>query len=364
MQPQVSKIFGSYDLFAKAFPGVLFISLAISILPAPSIDTFPQSNGILVAVLALSVIIFGFVAGQALHAVAVQVESIILKIAEALYAIKLILKILLKTLKIIYNKIRIYTLRLTIKNGGAEETKDPDEDANEETKDPDEEDEISTAKLIIGTVGLILSLGQIGYYLYTQQFGGAIILFFALLFPVNRIKDGAIQTFYPHRRLFKDKISEGGETVSMFIKSVEDLFDIDVKENPELAYQLVMSYYERIKVGRSRQHQANFSFCRSTWTTLLLFSPVYLIIADPNIAGLIPLVGPFISGYLPLEYSPIIAELIPNTTVRSIGIVMLASVVLFMEGERQGKKAFTEYIFIDILTISERDLPEGLQQNG
>lgn len=358
MQPQVSKIFGSYDLFAKAFPGILFISLSISILPAPSIENFPQSSGILVAVLALFVIIFGFVAGQALHAVAVQVESVVLKTGKILYSVKTILKILfLWVKKVAYNIVNPNSQEDSIKNSESEKTKHLDED-------PDEETEISTAKLVLGSVGLILSVGQIGIYIYTQQFGGAIILFLALLFPINKIKSGAIQTFYPHRRLFKDKISEGGESISMFIQSVEDLFDIDVEENPELAYQLVMSYYERITVGRSRQHQANFSFCRSTWTTLLLFSPAYLIIADPNIASLLPLVGPFMSGYIPLEYSPIIAVLIPRSTIELVGIVMFASVVLFMEGERQGKKAFTEYVFIDILTISERDLPESSQSNN
>ena len=364
MQPQVSKIFGSYDLFAKAFPGILFISLSISILPAPPIENFPRSSGVLVAVLALFVIIFGFVAGQALHAVAVQVESIVLKIAEILYNIKLILKILFNMSQIYYNKIKIYVLSLKIKDEGSEEARDHDEETKDLDEEASEEDEISTAKLIVGSVGLLLTLVQIGYYVYAQQLGAAIILFFAFLFPINRIKNGAIQTFYPHRRLFEDKISEGGDSINKFTSLVEDLFDVDAKENPELAYQLVMSYYERITVGRSRQHQANFSFCRSTWTTLLLFSPVYLVIADPNIAGLIPLVGPFISGYLPLEYSPIIAELAPNTTVKLVGIVMLASVVLFMEGERQGKKAFTEYVFIDILTINERDLPESTRPNN
>jgi hypothetical protein len=218
--------------------------------------------------------------------------------------------------------------------------------------------------LVIVLAALIFAIAQLIFYIYTQQFGIAIFLILSFLFPIGRIKKGARQTFYPHRKLFKDKISEGGESVSKFVKSIEDLFDIDAEENPELAYQIVMSYYQRITVGRSRQHQANFSFCRSTWTTLLLFSIIYLVIADPEVAGLLGLLGPFISGYIPLEYSPIIGVLIPNPTIELVGIVMFASVFLFMEGERQGKKAFIEYVFIDVLTISEKNLPESLLPNN
>ena len=358
MQPQVSKIFGSYDLFAKAFPGILFISLSISILPAPSIETFPQSSGILVAVLALSVIIFGFVAGQALHAVAVQIESIVFKIGKSLYFGRILLIKLLKwAWDASLGRILPYIQKHRNKNNESERSKDPDEENNQEP-------EISTARLVAVIVGFIFVIGQIIIYIFTQQFGAAIFLMLSFFFPISRIKNGAIQTFYPHRRLFKDKISEGGETVSKFVKSIEDLFGIDAKENPELAYQLVMSYYERITVGRSRQHQANFSFCRSTWTTLLLFSLIYLFIADPELAGLIGLLGPLVSGYLPLEYSPIIAVLIPEGAIKLVGTVMFVSVFLFMEGERQGKKAFIEYVFVDILTISEKDLPESMQPNS
>jgi uncharacterized membrane protein len=357
MQPQVSKIFGSYDLFAKAFPGILFISLSLSLLPAPSIETFPQSSGILIAVLALFVIIFGFVAGQALHAVAVQIESVVLKIGRWLYIGRKLLIILSKwawdvTLGRILHRIQNHRN----KNNGSEESNHPEGDNNQEP-------EISTPKLIVVLAALIFAIGQVVYYVLTQQFGVAIFLILSFVFPLHRIKNGAIQTFYPHRRLFKDKISEGGETVNKFVNSIEELFNIDAEENLELSYQLVMSYYERITVGRSRQHQANFSFCKSTWTTLLLFSIIYLIIADPAIAGLIGLLGPFLSGYIPLEYSPIIAILIPKTTIKLIGTLMLVSVLLFMEGERQGKKAFIEYVFIDILTINEGDLPEATQQN-
>ena len=344
MQPRVSSIFGSYDLFGKTFPGIVFFLLSISLLPMPSIDQLPQSNGILLAVLALFVIIFGFVAGQALHAVAVRIESIFLAVARVFYYSRILLAYLLS-----YIKRRIL----------GQNVEDIESDIIK--NDNNTNSELSRYYIAYVSFALFVVIGQIIYYIWLGQIGGALFLIGAFLFPIGRVKNWVIQTLYPHRELFENAMSNDEDSTKKFINKINDSFGINAEKNPELAYQLVMSYYERITAGRARQFQATFSFCRSIWSTLLLFSFIYIIISSSEISSLIPLIGPIVPV---IEgYNPIVTLFIPKEHLLLVGSLMLFAVLLFMEGERQNKELFVEYIFIDFLTISDSELPEVNQSN-
>lgn len=322
MQPRVSSIFDSYDLFAKAFPGIVFFLFTISLLPAPGINQDIQSNGILLAIVALFVIIFGFVSGQAVHAIAVRFEEIVLKMAKAIYLFRLYITAIIK---------------VVIKG----------EEKQSKTGDT------SVYYLALGAFGILLHIGSIIYFLLTGQYINLIFFALGAMLPLNKTKEWGKETLFPHRELFKLKISDDEKFVEEFANKIDKLFEISVEHNTELSYKIAMSYYERIAVGRSRKYQATFSFCRSMWVTLLLFSVFYLIISSSAFVESVPLANSIDT------YTPVVKLLVPDQFVLNIiGLIMLGSVFLFMEAERQNKNLFIEYIFVDLLTISEDELSE------
>jgi len=349
MQPRVSSIFGSYDLFAKAFPGIVFFSLGLTLLPVPAISQDIKSNGVIIAIVALSVIIFGFVSGQALHAVAVKFELYVLKAAKLFYFFRDSLKTAIKN------------SFLSSENKVEEEKDATDQDAeNEEdtTADPIESHFLKgNVLIIVAIISLTIPVLAITYYISSGRYISATLLAFLTIMPPQKLKIWGMETLYPHRELFDREVTTNGGSAEKFKDKLEDIFDISVENSPELSYKLVMSYYERITVGRTRQFQATFSFCRSMWTTLLLYSILYLLISSSDLDQLIPLVD----ASRIFTYQPIIKSIIPDQSIiQIVGYVMLSSVFLFMEGERQNKALFVEYIFVDLLTISESELPETM----
>ena len=380
MQPRVSSIFGSYDLFAKAFPGIVFFSLSVSLLPVPEVSQNIQSNGILLAVIALSVIIFGFVSGQALHAIAVRIEKIAFRTAKSYIFYRTTIYVLIKSM---FGEIKYRILHILQESEkdekGTDEEVTPQEDNDTDNgislkeayigdkKDRSDEFYGNTKEFlrewIVLLIYTILSLSPVFlvvFYIWIGELATAAFTIGFIMFPPRNAKIWFRETLYPHRELFDDKISENGHSVKKFKSYIQELYDVKPNECSEFTYKIVMSYYERITVGRTRQFQATFSFCRSMWVTLLLFSTIYLFISSPTLSELLPLID--YETVFNWSYTPIIELLLPNQTIlNAVGFVMFLSVILFMEGERQNKKLFVEYIFIDLLTISEKELPEDIQ---
>lgn len=86
------------------------------------------------------------------------------------------------------------------------------------------------------------------------------------------------------------------------------------------------------------------------WVTLVVYSLIYLLVGF----NLLPL------NLLGIEYRPLIRSIFDtDTNLVFVGLVCFMSVFSFMEGERQYKSLFTDYVLADFITSTSENLTEA-----
>lgn len=311
MPTRVSQIFGSYDLFAKAIPGTAFFIGIISLLPGQDIPSDAFQSTLLLTAFIVVFFIMGFIVGQAVHSFAVWVESRFYAFGKRLY----------------------YTIGI-LQPGVWEAT--IVENLEETPERPRAlEDEGSNRLSILATVA---------------KYPPKLYIPFILV---------CYQLLVPHRVLFNRKLKnelggkeDPGLLYRNFSSTVLDNLVIDsvTKEDYGDIYTVIMSQQEFIGIGRSRQFQAIFSFCRSMWVTLLFFSAAYtgILLTD---SSTIPI------GFL--NHTPLIVEILSTKASLMFAICWMVFLsLLFILGEKYYKQDFVEYVIADFVTINSDRLED------
>lgn len=346
MQSRVSSFFGSYDLFGKAFPGTAFLLGLISLLPSSSLQMNLTRSGVLVAALIVLILVLGFMFGQALHSIAVQIEGGFYSISSSYYKF--------------FIRIKSFLIRLIELSGIKNSVASSDKDHNEFT--------VSDYIIIFVTfiwIAIIVSFSR------EPSFVAGIItgIIINVVGPIERFRAWVKQTLSPHRRLFEERISlvqnQPGEDrlVNQFLETAESLLDMNSpgSNGPGLKsmYVMVMSHLEYVGGGRARQFQAILSFCRSMWVTLFTFSFLYLLISVLPLTIIVADLGRVLIPTT-FDYKPLVQSLLGGKDgMLYFGVLMFIAALLFMEGERQYKSYFVEYIMADFLTSTNKSLNLG-----
>lgn len=302
MPLQVESVFGSYDLFAKTIPGIVFFLGILSLLPlAPEIST-EEGGFALVTISIVVALVFGFMVGQALHSIAVAIEG-------ALYIFG----------KYVYNRFP-RTRRETWVNrrGVFQKISEPSEKSRE---------------ILLLSVPL-----RVPASLLINLYCWIVIQVHGLLIP--------------HRIWFRSKLEkelrEKEDTDPLYdwfkIQCRDHLrnFELDLPERHQDVYRFVMSYLEFVGNGRARKFQATASFCRSMWITFAFYTGVYTILifmGSESVFGFESNIQPMLIDY-------------GNIIVFSLSLCCL----LFMYSTKQYKKHFTEYIVVDFYTVHNMDV--------
>ena len=353
MQTQISGIFGSYDLFAKAFPGTVFLLCAISLLPQEAFDFDLAQSGALVASLTILVLVLGFVFGQALHSISVWVEKKFYSISRRWFEISVSIQnwyygyyanmmnelgygmersrrtVLISDIITFILTVIILVISITIITNSEPTT-------------------TQTRSFLIG-----ISIGILSFW----------VIYYSVF--VNRVRNWVSQTLIPHRRQFGAELS-GSEVRNKaemwlpmsFIETVDEKYDTDNGTMDgsavDLLYTLVMSYLAHSNIGRARQFQAVFAFCRSMWVTLFLYSICYMMVGLRYTTWNIPFIS---QTWLEqtISYQPIIFSQVAGANpLIAVGFSMFMSGFFFMEGERQYKSLFIDYVMADFITLTDR----------
>lgn len=335
MPTRVSSIFGSYDLFAKAIPGTVFLLGFLSLLPSKPFKISTSPSATLVAIIIASIFVLGFVFGQALHSVAVRVEAFVYWVTKSYY----------NTLNALQNIIK--NVR---ENRGNTETADKNSDGESFTKF----DALRLA-ILLSTLVFVVIISDRKIFLIICYLSGII---YGLVSPREKFQSWLSDVLNPHRRLLERKVQSEIQSNSKnnLIYEFENVYkEIFERESPfidegnfEETYILVMSHLKYAGIGRARQFQATFSFCRSMWVTFLFYSFIYIFISSSifieNISSLYP-------------YRPIVFKILGGgDMIMFIGVFLFLSVFPFMEGERQYKSLFNKYVLADFVTSNKERL--------
>lgn len=321
MQTGLSQLFDPYNLYAKAFPGIVSLIFVLSLLPDGSLAGIGNS-GSLIAALALLLIVLGFIFGQAIHSISGFIESTVY--------------VTLRNYYVLFNTIRDWVFN------------------SETAQTIDQNPEFTRLKalmlltppatallfaLITGDLGLILAM-----------IIGAAAGIFA---PVGRLRRHARAILTPHREIFQKRISRDDVLAGVFVRQVADSIDGMSVDSVDDIYLLAMSRLEYAGTGRARLFQAIFSFSRSLWIITLSFSALYILIGwefspiefMPN--GINASLSA-ISNYRP-TVSSIVGE---GTGMVLVGFVMIFTSLLFFRSEAKYKKLYVDYVIADYLTLS------------
>ena len=351
MRTQIAGIFGSYDLFAKAFPGTIFLLCAISLLPQQAFNLELAQSGALIAALTIFVLVVGFAFGQALHSTAVTVEKAFYWLSRKSFEKSLTIR------RVFYEE---YDGTISVFGREMERSKYS----------------LSIARTIDTIISLIviaisfmaINIEQISIPFSDDFLIGAVIgsvigvVIIYNLTVVDFLRNWISQTLIPHRRQFGAELSntenqnkEERWLPRSFMAKVDNEYQTEdgTKDGSavDLLYTLVMSHLAHRSIGRARQFQAVFAFCRSMWVTLYLYSILFLFVGLNKTELRI---------YQPLQeqlaellnYSPIILSQAGGPdSLMVIAVTMFATGLFFMEGERQYKSLFVDYVMADFLTI-------------
>lgn len=349
MSTRVSRTFGSYNFFAKALPGTVFFLGFLSILPSSVFQLLFLDNPITVAFGALLVLFFGFIFGQGLHSFAVLFENITYGFIKEIYVVYVVLS---SSFNSYLNN------RLPIEINRREDRR-----------------EISSKRIAID---LIIMIGALTYAIWQALRGnygliGGILLgwFLAIVSiadPKQRAVDWARGTLKPHRVLFsdffRDGLSNNDPIIEKFSNKYSNRFGVRIAEEGPYddVYELTLSFLSFYPKGRARVFQETFSFCRSMWVTLFIWSIVYLYISYNKYIFETFL---FLPETLRIGYTPVIFGFSNSySVIPYISGIMLLLVILFSQGERQYKSLFCRYIIADFIasedsTHSEIEPPVG-----
>lgn len=351
MQTRISGIFGSYDLFAKAFPGTVFLLCFISLLPQGAFNYNLRQSGALFAALTLLIIVLGFVFGQAVHGMAVQVERGFYTVSKKYYSLVVVMK---KVGAAIFE----WILRKISREGYSNDQGKGDTESQEK-----EDDEQQTLKWYdwIFLIGIITPIFiSVLILVRTGDWVTALLYLILYLIPTYTLIEYARkwvrQVLSPHRKLFEEDMNSNNglnnEMQAIFLHRMAQIYQIDGSvsdANLHTLYTLTMSHLEYVGSGRARQFQAIFSFCRSMWVTMFIFSLLFIILSFSEVisktfngSGAITLLA---------NYSPLISDQLGgNKGLIIVGVSMFVMVFLFMEGERQYKSLFVDYVIADFIT--------------
>lgn len=351
MQTGLSQLFDLYNLYGKAFPGILFLILSVLALPQELVTSNLPTSSTAVGVVVLLAIVLGFVLGQAIHSISVFIESTVFETIRDYYRMLVTIasgiRDLISSLKSGFQlkDVDVGSLRLPIPSIFA------------------------FIRVLIATYAGLISLvilleNRVAFLvLLASLFGG--ILLGALIDhigPVNKSREFIKSVLTPHRRLFKQRLSENDELVEEFNNKFKHKFDWD-PEDRETKYMAVMSHLELSRQGRARMFQAIFSFSRSMWVLLLFYSLLFLLIGTSfQVPELLP---EFIRTVVTRlsEHDPAISTLMSDDSVDDflvyLSSFMLVFAILFLYTEAQYKKLFTGYFIADFInTASDNDSKE------
>lgn len=87
MPTRVTNVFGAYDLFAKSFPGTAFLLGFLSLLPSEIFSADVPNSPLVISLLIVTIFLLGFAFGEALHSVAVRIESFVHSVTKSYYKI-------------------------------------------------------------------------------------------------------------------------------------------------------------------------------------------------------------------------------------------------------------------------------------
>lgn|GEM_PF-2708313 len=335
MRTGLSQIFDPYNLYAKAFPGIVFFILLLTILPKGSLSTIGGS-GSLIAALVLLIIVLGFVFGQAIHSISGFIESSVYMTLRAYYR-------LYQTI-IITTKVRIF---------GSES------DSNQ--SQPEEISNIQWWRVIISLSSIVISIIITGSFLVLVGFFTGLIISF--IGPVERLRRWSRSVLTPHRDVFRERLSKKDDLADQFIETVSEHYEFATEHSKDDLYIAAMSRLEFEGAGRARLFQAIFSFSRSLWIILIFYAIIYIIIGwniDPP--DILP--DTIEEGLLTIStYQPTISNVTNSQAgMVIIGLVMAATSLLFFRSEAKYKHLFVDYVLVDYLTLFSNK--EGTNNNS
>ncbi|WP_222918928.1 hypothetical protein [Natrinema sp. SYSU A 869] len=339
MATRISRIFGSYDLFAKSFPGVILLILTVTLLPVWEMNIETSLNNTTIVLYGILMAVFGFTIGQALHSVAVDIEKTVYAFGSFYY--KIVIELMY------FNSYARSALQSRLP------WKKQDIDVTKGAK-------MSRVALVWAILFAIVTLYMVIYAIISREFTLMISVFSGYVLGVVIVSDRLRTWFYnvlnPHRRIFQQYLYKNDQLATRYLERYIDVFDSDgeIKEQDDqyLIYMMTMSYLENIGSTRSRQFQATFSFCRSIWVILAWYAVVCVTISIGMIekaVNLVYIIYPIDSS---VSYTPMILNWTNSEGTFIIGLIMGILSLCFMEGERQYKYLFIKYLMVDFLTTT------------
>lgn len=338
---QISRVFPTYDLFGKAFPGLVFLLGLLSLVPVHGTvggGTLLESSATTIALAIILLTILGFAVGQALHSAAVKVETYACRLAR-------------------YGYLFLFAGKAFIYDIGKERLWSEKDTVTEFDKSVRERQ----PRITIISVVLALAGGAVLWYLGRLRLLGLVLLVvgFIVVMPSNKARSYGGLVFIPHRAIFRRSIRRdwtsllSNSLISRYQSEAKEYFEsdggdmqLDLTEKDDLntLYILTMSELQMENRGRAAQHQSILSFCRTSWMVLLLFGGVYYLfwLDFSN-----PASTPF------QAYSPaLFAFGLGPDSLLLFAVACFFGVAVLIEGVRQSKVHFLEYLMADFLTLT------------
>jgi len=322
VQNNLVTLFSSYDVFGKSIPGAVFFLGLVSILPEESkilaeLTSWPGGPGSSFVAILLLALGLGLIFGEAIH-----------------------------TLANISEKMVAWLGRRAVNSAGFLRDNLP---------------ELHTALTTDFTDYADATKFEAGIY--------------------DRIEDtkkwykkryyGLNASFKSHRRLFAEQCAtnfgskrgprknlDPKKIYSQFFNKFEEVFDsslpkTNIQELMEL-YPLITAEVTKSGGSEFRRFQSVYSFCRSMWVTLSIFSTAHLLIFFGNSREWITL----------FDYRPAVFILVPVEFMQTVPIALFLSSILFVVASGTYKKHYVEYLVAEFSLYATSDSNESNQTNS
>lgn len=295
-------VLNGYDIMAKSLPGMALLVGLSTFLPQGTWNSIPIKDSLItsLATFLLVVALLGLLIGEAVHTLAETIEKGIFK---PVYIIEQLSK---KGQKIIYNFMGLTS---------------PSSDAKHI-------DNVKPSKAY-----KILTLWKLN-----------------LVFKQHReLLIDMVQENYNHFLGFWEK-NQKGELFDDFSATIEDIYGVNVKDNPEslsFLYPSIMSRVFMSQARLSKRFQIIFSFCRSMWMTFLILTIGYstvLFLGPP-----VKVVLPFIEEYTPIVMAAVIKSPLP---LWMLPTMTLLTTLGFLAACGKYKYHYIEYIIADFPSVA------------
>jgi hypothetical protein len=303
------RLFGSYEFFGKSIPGAVAMLGIISLFPASDTSVVLSADIVSFAALLIILVLTGLMIGEGVHTVAHNIEKLFIWIARRFKSVFSLLRVVLN------RDVNLKSLK---------------SNRNIDQLPPFE-------RALFGGWNGVIEWAR-------RRYWG---IYDSLVSHRRLLGKGIEWNFYPASETARWIEGDRGKMYDEFATEYERAFSHDIRKlDPcEIGtqYPMITGYLESKGITSFRHFQAIYSFCRSMWVLLLIFTLIFFDLVYTHIV---------FNSMIVTEIS-IVELLLSNSSERILPILCGIGAITFFDAAGTYKRHYIEYLIAEFVATSK-----------